>query len=124
MVRRDIGTARFSQARADNAGDDLGEARLNVIRDVAVKLALCKLGSQGNIKRMSVKRAAHAVAWVGQQKTRADYRMQASHVMMGEPTQVASSMLIASGKQELLEQATSSSEERVVGFASHGVVCG
>ena len=78
---------------------------------------------QGNIKRMSVKRAAHAVAWVGQQKTRADYRMQASHVMMGEPTQVASNMLIASGKQELLEQATTSSEERWVGFASHGVVC-
>ena len=78
---------------------------------------------QGNTKKLSVQRAAQVVAWVGQQKTRADYRMQASHIMMGEPTGVTSNALLASGKKGLLNSAIGATEERFVGFASHSVVC-
>jgi hypothetical protein len=78
---------------------------------------------QGNMKKLSVQRAAQVVAWVGQQKTRADYRIQASHVMMGETTGVTSNMLLASGQKEFLSKAVATMDERFVGFASHSIVC-
>ena len=77
---------------------------------------------QGSTKKLSVQRAAQVVAWVGQQKSRADYRMAASHIMMGEPTGVTSNALLASGKKDLLKGAVGAAESRFVGFASHSVV--
>ena len=78
---------------------------------------------QGNIRTMTVKQAAQAVAWVGQQKSRADYRMQASRVMMGETTQADTAMAIKSGRKDLLGQAVQGVEDRTVGFAASNHVC-
>lgn len=78
---------------------------------------------RGSTKTMSPQRAAQVVAWVGGHKSRADYRMQASRLMMGVQAQSAADSRELTRRREKLEKSQAAASVRSVGFAAKSYTC-